>query len=145
MSLRKQYPNEYKSYNNMKRNCYPGYSSTTTYESNNIKVCSRWLDKNGFKNFLEDLGTKPSPNHKLCRRDINKDYTPDNCMWSETQKKRKDGKVITYNNKTQTVAEWSKELEIGYTTLYERLKRWKHKKTIKEIIEQPIQEYKKKC
>lgn len=52
--------------------------------------------------------------------------------------------TCSITNKTQTIAERSKELKIKYKTLYTRLKRWRYKKTIKEIIEQPIQEHKKK-
>lgn len=144
MYLTKQYPNEYQAYRNMKSNCYPSDNRTTTYEKHNIKVCDRWLCKGGFKNFLDDVGTKPSPNHKLCRIDTNKDYMPTNCVWSETQPNRIDNKLITYNNKTQTIREWCDELKIKYKTLYTRLKRWRYKKTIEEIIEQPIQEHKKK-
>jgi hypothetical protein len=43
-----------------------------------IKVCRTWRDD--FGSFLRDLGPAPA-NGILKRRDIDGDYTPENCMW----------------------------------------------------------------
>jgi len=32
-----------------------------------IKICDRWLGVDGFINFLEDMGRKPSPSHSIDR------------------------------------------------------------------------------
>jgi hypothetical protein len=42
------------------------------------KVCKRWQD---FRNFLADVGPKPSPKHILRRSRKNGYYSPTNCQW----------------------------------------------------------------
>ena len=44
-----------------------------------IRMCDRWSN---FENFVLDVGDRPSPKHILSRKDINKDFAPDNCEWT---------------------------------------------------------------
>lgn len=73
---------EYKAWFEMKRRCYnknrKGYKN---YGGRGIKVCDRWLES--FENFYEDMGDRPSPNHSLDRIDVNGNYEPSNCKWSD--------------------------------------------------------------
>ncbi len=51
-----------------------------------ISVCERWRcispRGTGYKNFLSDMGPRPSPLHTLDRRNNDGNYEPDNCRWA---------------------------------------------------------------
>lgn len=70
----------YKTFIGMHARCYkennPKYHK---YGGRGIKVCDRWHD---IRNFIHDMGEKPTPNHSLDRIDNDGDYSPDNCQWS---------------------------------------------------------------
>lgn len=50
-----------------------------TYGARGIKVCARWWH---FKNFVFDMGKKPTPKHSIDRKDNNLGYFKDNCRWA---------------------------------------------------------------
>lgn len=63
----------------MKR-CYdPKAESYCYYGARGIVVCGRWHDP---WIFFSDVGDKPTRHHSLDRRDVNGNYSPENCKWS---------------------------------------------------------------
>lgn len=114
---------EYQSWVAMKSRCYVksnvGYRY---YGGRGITVCNRWVSS--FENFLSDMGTRPSPQHSLDRIDPDGHYSPSNCRWAlrTTQdNNRRSNRFVTYNGRTQTVAQWSQELHIPKGSLTYRL------------------------
>ena len=48
------------------------------YGARGISVCERWFH---FKNFVADMGPKPSPELTLERKENSLGYAPENCRW----------------------------------------------------------------
>lgn len=115
---------EYKQWKSMKSRCYSPSATKGKYKENNIQVCSEWM--NSFETFYLDLGPCPE-GFTLERIDNLKNYSKENCIWAnrDTQSKNREdfNDVVTYNGKTMVLKDWSKELGIKYTTLYQRIYR----------------------
>jgi len=131
--------NYYGTWGSIKSRCYnKNNKSYQSYGARGITVCDRWLGKDGFKNFMDDMGVKPTPNHTLDRIDNNKGYTPDNCRWAtytDQLNNRRNSRLIEYMGKTQTLAEWSLETGIGWHTLRQRIDRlgWSIERALTQI------------
>ena len=87
---------EWSSYKNMRLRCYDSnHRSYRWYGAKGIKVCDRWMETPyGFLNMISDLGEKPNQSYQIDRIDEDKDYSPENCMWSThlEQQHRRDKK-----------------------------------------------------
>ena len=74
------YASEYHTWKTMRQRCLnPASSDFHDYGARGISVCDKWSD---FKEFLEDMGPKPSEKHSLDRINVNGNYEPSNCRWA---------------------------------------------------------------
>jgi hypothetical protein len=70
----------YKIWQGVRRRCNnPNTLEYKHYGARGIKICGRW---NNFANFLQDMGARPE-GLSLDRIDVNGDYEPSNCRWSQ--------------------------------------------------------------
>jgi len=115
---------EYCAWVSMRRRCQAKRSpKQSSYIARGITVCERWSE---FINFYEDMGPRPSDKHSLDRIDNNGNYEPGNCRWAtakEQNRNRRGLLWITYNGRTQLLADWSRELGIEPSVLSSRIKK----------------------
>lgn len=89
---------------NPKNKRYPSYGGR------GIKMCERWRHSPSL--FVEDMGPRPSERHSVERIDNDGNYEPSNCKWADDYEQANNSRqnvFMTFNGKTQTVAEWSRE------------------------------------
>ncbi len=129
---------EYVSWLAMRQRCEnPHNASYARYGARGIRVCERWQV---FKNFLADMGPRPSRKHTIDRKNSDSGYFPENCQWSDPREQA--------NNKSETVrllwqgemltrAELARRAGIRPQVLYTRLRLgW----TLEQAMTLPIRE-----
>ena len=130
----KDFPDEHKSYEAMKERCFrKNHPYFLHYGGRGIGICDRWLGRNGFKHFMEDMGPKPSyektlaggkPIYSLDRIDVNGDYCPENCRWAtlkEQGRNKSNSIILKAFGMEMGVADWSKKTGIKESTIYMRI------------------------
>ncbi len=74
---------EYSSWTQMKVRCYNrNYLHFDYYGGRGIVVCDRWLEPDGFANFLTDMGPRPAGKSLDRYPNKNGNYEPGNCRWA---------------------------------------------------------------
>lgn len=93
------------------------------YGGRGIKICDEWKDNFiSFKEWALTNGYKD--NLTIDRIDVNGNYCPENCRFItnlKQQNNRRNNRFYTFNNKTQTISEWSRELNIEKSVLRNRI------------------------
>jgi hypothetical protein len=119
-----EFKSEYRSWCSMRDRCRnPNSQDYKNYGGRGISVCDRW---NLFENFIEDMGSKPTPGHTLERNCVNKGYSPDNCSWipNEDQPHNRTITVrLTYNGETKPLSIWAKERNLDPKLVRSRISR----------------------
>lgn len=112
----------YSTWSSMKRRCEnPKDKKYKDYGGRGIYVCDRWQE---IRNFLEDMGPRPTKKHQLDRIDVDGPYSPDNCRWAtikENMRNKRDNRYITYNGSKKTLVEWSEETGLDARLISRRL------------------------
>ena len=143
---RKRYFEEYQIWMDIKQRCYnQNQAGYEYYGGRGIKVCDRWLEKpDGFKNFLEDMGRRPSGKeaggkslYSIDRIDPDGDYSPENCRWVERDvqaNNKRSSVLITINGETKTLTQWARIYNIGAPTVFSRYNRgWRGEKLFSPV------------
>lgn len=105
----------------------PKTKSWADYGGRGIRVCERWSGRDGFTNFLADLGARPSLSHTIDRIDNDGHYEPGNCRWSvrvEQNRNRRSNAWIEHNGERKTIAEWAESAPVSPQLLRTRLVRY---------------------
>ena len=95
------------------------------YAGRGITVCDEWEKSfESFRGWAIANGYKEELTIDRIENDGN--YEPSNCRWVTRKKQnnnRSDNNLITYNGKTQTLHEWTDELDLPYHETWQRIYR----------------------
>lgn len=142
-------------FRSMKKRCYNTKSiQYEYYGGRGIRLCDEWNDRTiirisgigytkGFLAFKKwALKNGYQDNLSIDRIDVNGNYEPANCRWVTRQSQannRRSNKYITYKGKTQSLADWCRELKLDYIIIKERFRR---KWTAEQAFETPLKKLK---
>lgn len=114
---------EYQTWSRMKKRCYNSNDKDYHhYGGRGILMNENW--KSSFSSFLEDMGRMPDNGYSIERIDCNKGYTKENCKWIPVKDQPKNTRLtkqITYQDKTQCLADWCRELNLKYSVMRHRV------------------------
>lgn len=128
-----------KIFRGMKARCYnPRSVRYKRYGGRGIKICEEWLqDINTFRSWAVENGYKPGLS--IDRINNDGDYSPDNCRWVQPKDQLSNCSInvfVEFNGKCQTLAQWSRELNIPTSTLHNRIR--VHGWPIERALTEPV-------
>ncbi len=100
----------------------PNHKSFHNYGGRGIGVAPAWKS---FEQFYADVPPKPEGRYQLDRIDNEKGYGPGNVHWATPRRNcrnRRSNKLITWQGRTQCMADWAEELGLTQATLKQRIK-----------------------
>src|SRR5947208_11938709 len=96
--LRQAHPVEFETFRNMHRRVSePTHPDYQRYGGRDIKIHTGWaFTPEGFKNFLADIGSRPSARHSIHRSPPYANYGPKTCKWATPREQRIEqrGKLV---------------------------------------------------
>lgn len=116
----KRYTKEYNIFHHMKGRCYNETNCDyKNYGGRGIKVCERWLGKDGFINFLNDMGDC-TEGFSLDRKDVDGNYSKENCRWVDrkTQNRNKRNNIwVNFKGEKRLLVDLAEEFGFSYESL----------------------------
>jgi len=94
------------------------------YGGRGIKVCDRWSGRQGYANFLADMGRCPS-GMTLERKRVNEGYSLENCIWATRTaqaRNRRSNKIVEYRGKKYVQAALVEKFGLTRETFSKRLR-----------------------
>lgn len=122
--------------------CYdPKCTEFRWYGARGVTVCDRWNPSRGgsFENFYADMGNPPTSRHQIDKDILGGDcYSPEKCLWvtpTQNARAKKSVALISFNGKTQCLAEWAEEMGLKPATLAMRIREgW----DVERALTQPV-------
>lgn len=131
------YSPEYKAWMMIKERCFdPNCENWERYGGRGITICPEWADD--FSAFLAHVGRRPRPSDSIERIDNDGNYEPGNVKWAtkkEQARNRRSNVLLTYNNETMTLIEWSERTGFSHATISQRLRRGM---TVEQALTTPL-------
>ena len=96
------------------------------YEGISVQDDWKITNKNGFRNFIDDVGPKPTPSSVLSRLDKSGDWDVINSYWALSKKQNQE--TVVTNQKSEEWRKWmliARENGIEYQCFYARVSIWK--------------------
>ena len=126
----------YKVWQDMKARCYNKNNKFyLAYGARGISVCDEW--RNSFESFNEWANKSGySDALTLDRLDVNGNYCPENCKWSdiyEQANNRRTTHLVTYHGETDSLSNMCRKLNINCKVVRGRM-RYKHR-TFQEAVD----------
>ncbi len=121
-------------YTNMKTRCYnSNYVLFSRYGGRGISICDEWLKSyESFRDWAFNNGY--SERLTIERVDNDGNYCPENCKWVDRTAQannRHTNRILTLNGESDTMANWSRRLNIPYHIIQGRLeKNWDDEKAL---------------
>lgn len=129
----------YRIWADIKKRCYnENQAYYNDYGGRGISMCESW--RGSFESFRDwSLENGYSDDLSIDRINFNGNYEPSNCRWAtvkEQANNRRSNRFLTYNGKTQTMAQWADELGLEYKEIAARLNYlgW----TVEEALSTPV-------
>ena len=117
---------EYLAWFDMRARCSnPKDSQFINYGARGISVCPQW--ESSFESFFMDLGSRPSSNHSLERRDNNGNYEPGNCYWATPKEQVRNRRItlfVDHQGERKKFADLSDSYSLPYHILWQRVFRY---------------------
>jgi hypothetical protein len=108
----------------MHNRCYnSNQKAYRNYGGRGIVVDARWHGKEGFDEFVRDMGDRPAGG-TIERVDNDGAYCPENCKWAtrlEQSKNKRNTRLITANGETKHLADWARHLGCNPAAILARI------------------------